>query len=278
MSGAMIGTRSIPMTTPDFLRIEAGAFRMGAENAPHPEDGEGPARSVHLDTFLIAAHAVSNTQFSTFIEATGYVTTAEAQGWSHVFFLHLSEPDKHSGPLAEAPWWRKVTGANWRAPNAERDALPDHPVVHVSYEDARAYCDWTGMRLPTEAEWERGAQSSNDGPINIWRGDFPNAPTGTPGTVAVQDGVPNPQGLVHACGNTWEWTADGFGRLHSPRDTRNPGGNLASNSKVVKGGSYLCAPSYCARFYPSSRRAEHPEATADHLGFRVAMTPAGSSS
>ncbi|MFK7754727.1 MAG: formylglycine-generating enzyme family protein [Sedimentitalea sp.] len=91
-----------------------------------------------------------------------------------------------------------------------------------------------------------------------------------PGPRAVDDATPNANGLYHACGNVWEWTADGFGRLHSPRDARNPSGNLGAHDKVVKGGSYLCAPSYCARFRPSSRRPETQNATTGHLGFRVA--------
>lgn len=243
---------------------------MGATDAPHPEDGEGPVRSVRLSPFAIAAHAVSNAQFAEFVNATGHVTTAEIRGRSHVFYLHLDQPERYPVPLADAPWWRDVPGASWRVPHGAGSAVPDHPVVHVSHADALAYCAWKGVRLPTEAEWECAAQGGDTGPINIWAGEFPNAPAGEVRLHPVASGLPNAQGLYHTCGNVWEWTADGFGRLHSPRQVHNPSGNLGASRKVVKGGSYLCAPSYCARFRPSSRRPEHPNATTGHLGFRVA--------
>ncbi|MEM9580757.1 MAG: SUMF1/EgtB/PvdO family nonheme iron enzyme, partial [Pseudomonadota bacterium] len=265
----MTGHRSIPMTIAEFARIDACEFLMGSDSAPHPEDGEGPRRPVHLDSYQIARSAVCNEEFAGFVRATGYLTTAERQGVSHVFYWHLSDPDTHAAPLAEAPWWREVRGAHWRRPDGANTAIPDHPVVHVSFEDAQAYCAWRGARLPTEAEWECAAAQADRHAPNIWQGEFPNAPSGVPGTRAVQAAQPNMHGLFHACGNVWEWTADGFGRLHSPRAARNPSGNLKANERVVKGGSYLCASSYCARFRPSSRRAEHPQATTGHLGFRI---------
>lgn len=244
---------------------------MGADDARHPEDGEGPIRCVHLRQFQIASCAVSNAQFAQFIRATGVVTTAEHRGSSHVFYAHLVDPRDHPIPLAEAPWWRDVRGACWRKPNGTDDARPDLPVTHVSFADAQAYCAWRGVRLPTEAEWERAAKGGDSGDTNIWKGSFPDAPIATPGPRAVNSGVPNAHGLFHSCGNVWEWTADGFGRLHSPRPARNPSGHLGALAKVVKGGSYLCCPSYCARFRPSARRPEHPAATTGHLGFRVAV-------
>lgn len=265
------------MTTPDFAHIDACSFQMGADIAPHSEDGEGPVRTVHLDAYQIGRCAVSNAEFAAFVRATGYVTTAELRGSSHVFYLHLSNTDAHPAPFADASWWREVKGACWREPNGAQAALPDHPVVHVSFEDAQAYCTWHGARLPTEAEWECAAAGADQIALNIWQGDFPNAPTVVPGTKAVQDTQPNKHGLYHACGNVWEWTADGFGRLHSPRDNRNPTGNLNTEQRVVKGGSYLCAQSYCARFRPSSRRQEHPLATAGHTGFRVVAFERGQS-
>lgn len=243
---------------------------MGADDAPHLEDGEGPVRSVRLTAFAIAAHAVSNAQFAEFVQATGYVTTAERRGRSHVFYLHLDQPEMHPSPLADAPWWRNVSSASWRHPHGAEPAVPEHPVVHVSYADALAYCSWAGARLPSEAEWECAAQGGDAGPINIWKGGFPDTPAGKVSLHPVASGLPNLHGLYHTCGNVWEWTEDGFGRLHSPRPVQNPCGNLGAVRKVVKGGSYLCAPSYCARFRPSSRRSEHPNATTDHLGFRVA--------
>ncbi len=258
------------MTAPELIPVAAGDFVMGAAVAPYPEDGEGPARTVYLSAYRIGACAVSNADFAEFVRRTGYVTTAETRGSSHVFFQHLDQPDAHSAPFADAPWWRDVAGAHWRLPDGKHASPPDHPVVHVSHHDALAFCDWSKTRLPSEAEWECAAEGSDAAPINIWQGDFPNASLNRPGPRAVRDIPPNAKGLYHACGNVWEWTADGFGRLHSPRAARNPGGNLGAQDKVVKGGSYLCAASYCARYRPSSRRSENPEASTCHTGFRVA--------
>lgn len=269
MSGAMTGRQSTPMTTPEWISIPSTSFLMGARDGPHPEDGEGPRRPVDLDTYAIAKHAVSNAQFAQFVEATGYVTTAEVQGTAHVFFAHLPNPDAHAIVSVDAPWWRSVKGAFWGRPYGTVAAKFDLPVVQISYADALAYCSWSKTRLPTEAEWELAAQGADLSQINIWKGEFPHAPCGTVGLDPVHSGKPNARGLAHACGNVWEWTCDGFGRLHSPRKTRNPSGNLNGQDKVVKGGSYLCSPTYCARFRPSSRRAENPQATTDHLGFRV---------
>ena len=257
------------MAMAEFVCINAGAFTMGADQAPHLEDGEGPTRRVHLKSYLIGACAISTGQFAEFIRATGYQTKAEKFGSSHVFYLHLPQPGDHPMPLSDAPWWREVQGAHWRFPNGVDTARPDHPVTHIARADAQAYCDWRGARLPTEAEWEYAAQGGDQVPINIWKGKFPDAPETAPGTLAVNDAEPNANGLYHVCGNVWEWTADGFGRLHSPRDAHNPSGHLRSRNGVVKGGSYLCAASYCARFRPSSRRPENPLAITDHLGLRI---------
>lgn len=244
---------------------------MGAGDGPHPEDGEGPQRPVDLDAYQISATAVSNADFGAFVDATGHRTHAERSGASHVFAGHLDNPDRFRVALADAPWWRVVPGANWRVPFGTGAAIPDHPVVHVSFIDAVAYCAWSGTRLPTEAEWECAVRAgAGQADRNIWRGSFPDAPDGIPGPVPVAMGQPNANGIFHGCGNVWEWVSDGFSRLHSPRIARNPSGNLAAVNRVVKGGSYLCCPSYCSRFRPSSRRDEAPDATTGHMGFRIA--------
>ncbi len=254
-----------------FAAIPSGTFRMGAEDGPHPEDGEGPVRSVSLSAFSIARATVTNADFRAFADATGYLTDAERAGQSFAFAGQLSDPDRHNAAVAATPWWRAVSGANWRAPIGDGPSDPSFPVVHVSWADAQAYCDWSATRLPSEAEWERAAAPAPDNP-HIWRGQFPGGPDNVPGPVAAISGQENRHGLYHACGNVWEWVADRFTRLHGPRPARDPTGPLNGTSRVVKGGSFLCCPSYCARFRPSSRRAEHPGATASNLGFRVAIS------
>ena len=258
------------MATPDFAAIPEGAFRMGADDGPHPEDGEGPVREVHLSAYRIATTTVTNALFAAFAEATGYVTTAETRGHSQVFAGQLRDADDHPPASPVTPWWRQVAGACWRRPDGEKAARESLPVVHVSLPDALAFCAWTGTRLPSEAEWERAAQDQRGIEPHIWQGFFPDRPRGPVGPRPALDGAPNVHGLRHACGNVWEWTADRFARLHSPRPVRDPKGPLSGTRFVVKGGSFLCAPSCCARFRPSSRRAEYPDATASHLGFRIA--------
>ena len=194
--------------------------------------------------------------------------------------------------MAQAPWWRQVTGACWHAPNGPRGSKPDcqdHPVTHIALDDALAYCRWSGTRLPSEAEWEfaaRGGLKSQPYPwgqdllpngehrSNIWQGSFPDHNTcddGYDGTAPVTAYAANPYGFYNLTGNVWEWTADRFTTLHSPRPTRNPTGPLNGTARVAKGGSYLCHASYCYRYRTSSRQALSPTTTTGNLGFRVAL-------
>lgn len=241
---------------------------MGAEDGPHPQDGEGPLRNVTLQAFSIRKTTVTNAHFTRFADATGYVTLAEERGASHVFQGQLPAPNAHPIASNAAPWWRNVTGANWRLPDGSTTAQPDLPVVHIAMVDAQAFCDWARTRLPTEAEWERAAHGTDLQGIHIWQGGFPDHPIADPVPLPAHTGKPNALGLHHCLGNVWEWTADRFTHLHSPRDINDPKGPLNGPDQVVKGGSFLCCPSYCARFRPSSRRAEDPQATTSHLGFR----------
>lgn len=262
----------MPMTgtAEAFAIIPAGGFTMGAADGPHPEDGEGPPRPITLPAFRIARAAITVADFAAFVAATGHVTGAERAGGSLVFAGEVPDPERHAPVSGAMPWWRWVPGACWRAPTGAGPASPDLPVVHVCHADALAFCAWAGARLPTEAEWECAAGPAGNATLNIWRGRFPDAPAGPCGPVAAGSGRPNANGLYHARGNVWEWVADRFCRLHGPRPQHDPKGPLNGRHFVVKGGSFLCCPSYCARFRPSSRRPEPPEATASNLGFRMA--------
>ena len=252
-----------------FAVIPAGPFQMGADSSCNPEDGEGPLREVYVSSFQMSTTAVSIGDFRSFVEDTGYETTAERDGFSLIFAGELDDPDEFALADPVVPWWRKVPGTNWRRPLGSGDNLM-LPVVHVSFEDALAYSSWSGTRIPTEAEWEKAADVGPGPDPHIWKGEFPDRPFGPVGPLSVESGMPNTFGLYHMCGNTWEWAADRFARLHGTRPTRDPKGPLNGSNRVVKGGSFLCSPSYCARFKPWSRRAEHPMTTTSHTGFRVA--------
>ena len=202
-----------------------------ADDDGFPEDGEGPVRQVTLRAYEIAAHAVTVAQFGEFVADTGWVTSAEAFGWSFVFGGLLPDDFADTRAAAQAPWWRQVFGADWahpEGPQSDVTARADHPVVHVSWLDAHAYCQWAGLRLPTEAEWEGAARGGLDQArfawgdeltpdgihrCNIWQGEFPNHNTledGYLGTAPVGSFEPNGFGLHNVAGNVWEWCADWF--------------------------------------------------------------------
>jgi formylglycine-generating enzyme required for sulfatase activity len=273
-----------------FCRLSGGWFDMGSDDAPHAEDGEAPCRSVWVDDFAIAATAVSNRDFERFVRAAGYLTQAEQRGSSFVFQAMPEDSSAHQA-ASVAPWWRDVPGACWRTPEGPGSLIEnrmDYPVVHVSYQDALAYCQWSGCRLPTEAEWEYAARAGlarkpypwgdllepeGEHRCNIWQGDFPARNSGDDGfigTAPVTAFKPNAFGLYNMTGNVWEWVADRFTRLHSPRPVRNPKGPLNGEHFVAKGGSFLCHHTYCLRYRNSSRQSLSAESTTANLGFRVA--------
>ncbi|QIP88847.1 formylglycine-generating enzyme family protein [Streptomyces sp. Tu 2975] len=256
--------------------MPGGTFLMGSDDAPYPADGEGPARPVTVGPFRISATTVTNKELAAFTDATGYRTDAERFGWSFVFAGFLPDDFPPTRAAVATPWWRQVHGAYWRSPEGPgSDVLdrPDHPVVHVSHYDALAYCGWAGVRLPAEAEWEYAARGGLEGMpypwgterdpggeyrMNIFRGTFPHKNTaadGHRGTCPADAFEPNAHGLHNTTGNVWEWCADWF----TPGDSR-----------VLKGGSYLCHASYCLRYRTSARMADTPDSSSGNTGFRVA--------
>jgi len=276
-----------------IVSIKGGWFQMGANDGPHPEDGEGPARSVFVDDFSLSPTCVTNEEFAAFVDATGYKTLAENHGDSFVFFLFDKTDQFDVQQVQHAPWWRSVKQACWRMPSGLGSSYEDrlhYPVTHISHSDAKAYCLWAGVRLPTEAEWEYAARggldskpypwgeqlnSENNHRANLWQGQFPatnTAADGFVGTAPVNAYEPNGYGLYNVVGNVWEWTADRHTRLHSPRAVENPKGPLNGDRFVAKGGSYLCHESYCFRYRTSSRQGLAPHTTTDNIGFRVAAT------
>tara|TARA_B110000285_G_scaffold122274_1_gene138232 strand:+ start:1726 stop:2694 length:969 start_codon:yes stop_codon:yes gene_type:complete len=282
-----------------LVALGSGPFKMGANDGPHPEDGEGPTRQVTLDAFAIAPLAVTNAQFHRFVKETNYTTVAEQAETSFVFDMLVSDDITDRTSTIQAPWWCDISGACWHHPVGPKgkdiSARLDHPVVHIALPDALAYCDWAGVCLPSEAQWEYAARGGLDAQpfpwggvleldgqhrSNVWQGTFPHtniAQDGFIGTAPAQCYAPNGFGLYAMTGNVWEWTADRFTALHSPRPQTNPRGPLNGDRAVAKGGSYLCHASYCRRYRTSSRQALDPLTTAGNLGFRVAKTKGTSS-
>jgi formylglycine-generating enzyme required for sulfatase activity len=207
-------------------------------------------------------------------------------------------------------WWTFMKGANWRRPYGPRSSingLDNHPVVHVAYPDALAYAQWVGKRLPTEAEWEYAARGGLDGAdyawgdeltpggkhlANTWQGEFPHenlCDDGFARTSPVRSYAPNGYGLYDMIGNVWEWTDDWYAARHQADAPKaccvpaNPRGGREEDSydssqpririprKVLKGGSHLCAPSYCQRYRPAARHAEMIDTSTSHIGFRCVV-------
>jgi sulfatase modifying factor 1 len=270
-----------------------GSFLMGSADKRFPDDGEGPVREVHLRTFEIACHAVSNLQFGDFVRDTGYTTDAERYGWSFVFEGLLGESRRRelTARAPETPWWVPVPHAYWAQPEGADSSVLErlaHPAVHISWNDARAYCFWSGTRLPTEAEWEMAARGGleqasypwgddllPDGEhrCNIWQGSFPTRNTiedGYLGTAPVHAFKPNGYGLHNAAGNVWEWCEDYFSPVyHAKTSARDPFNAEPAPSRSVRGGSFLCHESYCNRYRVSARSSNTPESAASNTGFRV---------
>ncbi|TIL60555.1 MAG: formylglycine-generating enzyme family protein [Mesorhizobium sp.] len=295
--------------------VPGGTFRMGSD--AHYQE-EAPAHQVKVDGFFIDRTPVTNRQFKEFVKATGYVTLAERVpdandypgALPHMLFAGSLVFRKAAGPVDlrnPTEWWDFVQGANWKRPLGPRSGLfkkDNHPVVHVAYEDARAYAEWAGKELPTEAEWEHAAWGGVEGAehawgdefapggkqmANTWQGEFPYRnllDDGFERTSPVGTYPPNGYGLHDMIGNVWEWTIDWWSGRHPDKEEKsccipqNPRGGPENASfderqpsiliprKVVKGGSHLCAPNYCRRYRPAARHAQPVDTSMSHVGFR----------
>lgn len=284
----------------DLITISGGSFSMGS-TAFYPE--EAPVVEPSVPDFLIGRAPVTNSQFARFVADTGYVTIAE-RPLDPRDFGGTAPPDASPGSLVFTPtsgpvnlrdwrqWWRWVPGSSWRHPGGpgtdivERD---EHPVVHVSWRDAQAFCRWSGLRLPTEIEWEFAARGGLDGATfawgeepqhvgelkaNTWQGAFPyknEGALGWVGTSPVGAFPANGFGLVDVAGNVWEWTSSPWTNQHSIRACGcSPSTQPGLPAYVAKGGSHLCAPEYCLRYRPAARTRQTPDSATSHMGFRVA--------
>jgi formylglycine-generating enzyme required for sulfatase activity len=304
--------------------IPGADFTMGTDEelsyAP-----ERPAHRVRVDGYWIDETEVTNDQFRSFVEATGYVTTAERPPeWDQLKHqvppgtpkphdsmlvaasLVFSPPDHPVSLANHAAWWLWVAGANWRHPEGTGSSVAgrsDHPVVHVSWEDAQAYAKWASKRLPTEAEWEFAArgglksaryawgdefQPDGQWMANTWQGHFPDQNSGedgSVGTASVRSFPPNGYGIFEMTGNVWEWCSDWYdselySRRTGPRVVDNPFGpgqyhdprEPYAAKRVNKGGSFLCTKDYCSNYRPSARRGTDWDTGMSHLGFRCVMT------
>ena len=277
----------------EMAYIPGGQFLMGTEDKDgFPADGEGPIHEVSVKPFYMDKYAVSNQDFQNFVDETAYITEAEQYGWSFVFHLLLNESvlKKATQKVQQTPWWIVVEGANWKSPEGPGTDISerlDYPVIHISWNDAKAYCKWTNKRLPTEAEWEFAARGGMEQKkyvwgdeltpegkhhCNIWQGDFPKSNTaedGYLGTAPVSAYDPNGYGLFNMSGNVWEWCSDWFAAKVNKRGGRyNPTGPDKGEEKVMRGGSYLCHESYCNRYRVAARTSNTPDSSTGNIGFR----------
>ena len=271
-----------------MVAIPAGDYQVGSDRF-YPE--EAPVRQVSIASFEIDQAPVTNAEFLQFVDATGYQTVSERPPDptlypdlppeeripESVVFLPPPPTVDRSEPLS---WWALIAGADWRhpqGPDTNLDGLMQHPVVHVAFEDALAYADWVGKRLPTADEWEVaargglvdqdyawGSEKTPDGRwlANVWQGPFPWDNKETDGwfwTSPVGSFPANGYGLVDVCGNVWEWTSTPYAVPEGEQERR-----------VIKGGSFLCADNYCHRFRPSALMGQTLDTATCHMGFRCA--------
>ena len=312
---------------PGMVWVPGGTFRMGADNDQALED-EYPKHSVTVGGFWMDRTEVTNAEFAAFVRATGYITTAERKpDWNELkkqlppgtpkpdasllvpASLVFSAPDHPVDLNDYSVWWAWKKGASWKHPHGPGSSIVGKerfPVVHVSWDDAVAYCKWAHKRLPTEAEWEFAARGGlrdavypwgNERPAsagssaasgaahgNFWEGHFPDKNTSTDGfyySAPVGSFAPNGYGLVDMAGNVWEWCADYYRNdyyktlgsatvvnPHGPTSSYDPDEPFA-RKRVIRGGSFLCNESYCTGYRVSRRMKSTEDSGMEHLGFRA---------
>lgn len=254
--------------------IKGGEYTMGTN---HAFPFEGPEHRVYVDSFYMDVTEVTNRQFREFVEATGYETESEKQGSSGYFH-------------AAAGQWELREGADWQhpdGPGSDLEGKDDYPVIHVSWDDATAYAEWAGKRLPTEAEWEYAARGGLEGATfpwgdelrpsgnhraNVWQGRFPvkdHAADGFSSPAPVKQFPPNGYGLYDIGGNVWEWVGDWYSSTYyqeSPRE--NPKGPATGQEKINRGGSWLCSDNYCQGYRVAARQKTARDSALNNVGFR----------
>jgi formylglycine-generating enzyme len=289
--------------------VPGGWFWMGDNDSADAQ----PEHLIYVDGFWMDQFEVTNAQFARFVDVTGYQTVAE-RPLDPREFPDVPAEELKPGSIVFTPpqqavpldnplgWWTYLPGTNWRHPDGPESSIEGrekHPVVHIAWHDAVAYCQWAGKRLPTEAEWELAARGGLDRQhycwgnelrdggkwrSNIWQGHFPNQNTASDGfraTAPVGSFPAGGYGLYDMSGNVWEWCADWYRPdyyLHSP--AKNPRGPEASfdpqepnqPKRVQRGGSFLCSDEYCTRYVPGARGKGEPNSAANHVGFRAARS------
>ncbi|WP_445115345.1 SUMF1/EgtB/PvdO family nonheme iron enzyme [Acinetobacter sp. WZC-1] len=266
-----------------MVLVKGGSFEIGNNHA-YPEEKSLLNSQRTVDDFYIDATEVTNAQFESFIQATGYVTEAEQQGEAAIFV----QPEHQ---VRELGWWKLEKGISWRQPwgsHSARKILPAEPVRLVTLKDAIAYADWLGREIPTEEQWEYAAKAfsherdvsmhDHDGHIsaNVWQGQFPydnEVKDGFEDVAPVGCYAPNPFGLYDMMGNVWEYTGSPFSGSHDDHlgnHEQLKGGSAGiANHYTIKGGSYLCAENYCARYRATARQSQEANLAISHVGFRT---------
>ena len=282
----------------EMVKIPSGVYKIGTNGSNgFSSDKEGPQVEIALEAFEIDVTTVTNASFKELTEATGYQTEAEVFGWSYVFHYFLTMEEKlQATEMPGLNWWLAVEGANWRHPEGPNSTILErmaHPVVHVSRNDALAYCEWSGTRLPTEAEWEVAAKSGtsyekypwgenflveNTHQCNIWQGDFPLTNTlddGFASTAPATYYEPNGYGIYQMIGNVWEWCLNPQGidldefKIKDSTYFNRHFNQISQDSFAIRGGSFLCHESYCKRYRIAARNGNTGDSSSNNMGFRT---------